>query len=112
MKPKTAKTLTKLVSLRRQQAEQDFALARQMVSAAEAELARLEEQLRSPAAAPEDFASIALAEQNGHTGRLLKQIETQKQAIVVKQAALAERREALKKAFGSERRLGEIVRQK
>lgn len=112
MKPKTGKTLTKLVSLRRQQAEQDFARARQALIAAEEELARMETQLRTPPAASEDFAAVALSEQNGNTQRLLKRIEAQKQLIAEMQTALADRRDALKKAFGSERRLGEIIRQK
>lgn len=112
MKPKTAKTLTKLVSLRRQQAEQAFAQAKDAVAAAEEELSALEARLRSAPGPVEDFAALSLSERNGHAQRVLKLIEAQKVEIETRKAVLAERRNDLKRAFGSERRLGEIVRPK
>ncbi|MGB3624565.1 MAG: hypothetical protein WA989_01970 [Henriciella sp.] len=109
IKPKTAKTLTRLVSLRRQQAEQAFAQARQEVAAAEAVLGQLEAALRAAPSPSQDFAAFSLSEQNGNSKRLLARIADQQRQIDALKQDMAEKRETLKRAFGSERRLGEIT---
>lgn len=109
MKPKTAKTLSGLVALKRQQAEQAFAAARADLAAARDKLEALQAELRSSPAASEDFEAAALSDRFGHSRRLLLLIEAQRAVIEGKTIVLNERRNALKRAFGSERALGDII---
>ena len=109
MKPKTARTLSGLVALKRQQAEQAFAAARADLAAEKDKLDALQAELRSTPDASEDFEAAALSDRFGHSRRLLSLIEAQQAEIQRKTQTLDERRNALKRAFGSERALGDII---
>ena len=109
MKAKTAKTLSSLVALKRQQAEQAYGSARADLAAAEAELAAMQAQLRAVPEHGDDFEAAALSDRFGHSRRLLALIEAQRGRIAEKQLVVARRQHELRRAFGSERALSEII---
>lgn len=109
MKAKTAKTLSSLVALKRQQAEQAYGSARADLSAAEAELAAMQAQLRAVPDHGDDFEAAALSDRFGNSRRLLFLIEAQRQRIAEKHKVVMQRQNELKRAFGSERALSEII---
>ncbi len=110
MKPRTAHTLTRLVALRRQNAEQALGQARISLDEEKAKLAALQAELRS--AAPDceqDYAALSLSDRFGNSKRLLGQIEAQKSVVALCEETLEIRRKYLKRAFGSEQSLKDIV---
>ncbi|MEM5518832.1 hypothetical protein WNY37_17875 [Henriciella sp. AS95] len=110
MKPKTARTLTKLVALRRQNAEQAMGQAKMSLDEAKAKLAALEAELRAaPGGTEQDYAALSLSDRFGNSQRILGQIEAQKSVVATCEETLAIRRNLLKQAFGSEQSLKEIV---
>ena len=97
--------LQKIVSLKRQKAEQDFHLAKQDRDQAGAEAARLEESLRvldSQHGAPESFL---LSLKNGHASKLIQDIKAARATVDEKESVLRSTHDVLKRAFDSEERL-------
>jgi hypothetical protein len=108
MKAKARQTLTQLVALKRQRAEQALAEAHAALREAREDLLTARLQLQTPTA-QEDFQSIRLAEQNGHSTRLLAQIREREELVRAREGDLAARTDALRKAFGSEQLLDEVT---
>ena len=102
---KSKPDLQKIVSLKRQKAEQDFHLAKQDRDQIGAEATRLEESLRvldGQQGAPETFL---LSLKNGHASKLIQDIETVRATMTEKESRLRSAHDVLKRAFDSEDRL-------
>lgn len=109
MNRKAEKMLTKLVSLKRQRAEQALGEAHQALREGQARLEAIKEELRKPP--PElDFTAISLSATNNHAGRLLGMARAQEAAIRQLEAEVEVRKQALRQAFGSEQLLSDVTR--
>ena len=109
MTPKAERTLSKLVSLKRQRAEQALGEAHAALRVGEARLAALREELQKPP--PElDFTAISLSARNGHAGRLLGLVRAQEAALRDLEAEMEARKDELRRAFGSEQLLEDATR--
>jgi hypothetical protein len=97
--------LRKIVSLRRQKAEQDYSIAQKELDRAGAEAQRLVETLSVLDASREDVASLLLSHQNGHVTKLVRDIDALQSSVSAKEAELQGVRNVLKRAFDSEDRL-------
>lgn len=109
MNQKAERTLTKLVSLKRQRAEQALGEAQAALRGGEARLGALREELRKPP--PDiDFMAISLSQRNGHAGRLLAMVRAQEAAVRDLAADVEVRKDELRRAFGSEQLLEDVTR--
>jgi hypothetical protein len=97
--------LQKIVSLKRQKAEQDFYLAKQDRDRVGAEAVRLEESLRSLDGQHGEPETFLLALKNGHASKLIQDIETVRATVSEKESDLRSAHDVLKRAFDSEERL-------
>ena len=97
--------LQKIVSLKRQKAEQDFYRAQHERDRIGAEAARLKEALRVldiPHGEPETFL---LSLKHGRASKLIQDIETLRSTAMEKESDLRSAHDVLKRAFDSEDRL-------
>ena len=97
--------LNKIVSLKRQKAEQDFYLAKRDRDQAGAEVARLEESLRVLDSQHEEPETFLLSLKNGHASKLIQDIEAVRATVTEKESRLRSAHDVLKRAFDSEDRL-------
>ncbi len=97
--------LGKLVALKRQKAEQAYAVMQADITAAETELDVLQARLEAGDVTDEGYAAHSLSERHGHPARILALIAMQKSSIAQKRAELRDMKEGLKRAFHSEQRL-------
>ncbi|WP_156807893.1 hypothetical protein [Henriciella marina] len=110
MEKKTANSLRKLVSLKRQRAEQAMAEAQAALDRARADLIAMREALQAPAQ-PLDFAAVSMAERNGHSSQLIGKVRAQERLVAERQAELATATEILRQAFGSQQLLDSTLRE-
>ena len=103
--PQADRTLKKLVSLKRQRAEQVHALAIAELRAEERRLAALEAEMSALDPGQGDYADFVLAMKFGRAAFLKKPADAVREVIGRKKQALQEAREALKKAIHSEGQL-------
>ena len=99
------RTLKKLVSLKRQRAEQVHALAIAELRAEERRLAALEKEMSALDPGQADYADFMLSMTFGRAAFLKKQADAVREAIARKKQALEDAREARKKAIHSEGQL-------
>ena len=97
--------LQKIVSLKRQKAEQDFRLAKQDRDRVDAEARRLEQSLRTLDSQHCEPESFLLSLKNGHASKLIQDIETVRATATEKESNLRSAHDILKRAFDSEDRL-------
>ncbi len=105
--PKQREVLRKIVALKRQSAEQHLRAVQLDVERIEAGIAALRDGLRAMDEVRAGFDAHRLAEENGHARKLIADFGAAETALVHKRSELHEAREALKRAFHSEERLGE-----
>lgn len=101
--------LKKIVALKRQSAEQRVRVLQTDAERMEAALVALSEALRNIDTNGSGFDTLRLAEEHGHSRKLISDMRAGETALVEKRAELHDAREALKRAFHSEERLGEIL---
>jgi len=104
---KQAATLRKIVALKRQSAEQYVRTVQNDADRIEASLAGLRANLLALDAGAAGFDAHRLAEENGHTRKLLADMRAAEAALALRRADLVKAREALKRVFHSEERLGQ-----
>ncbi len=97
--------LQKIVSLKRQKAEQDFHLAQQERDRVGAEAARLEQALRELDTPHGEPGTFLLSLQHGHANKLIHDIESLRATVMEKESELRSAHDVLKRAFDSEDRL-------
>lgn len=97
--------LQKIVSLKRQKAEQDHAIAQKELGRVGAEAQQLVKTLNDLDHQREDVRSLMMSHQNGHVTKLLRDIEALQSSVSEKEAELLDVRDVLKRAFDSEDRL-------
>lgn len=102
---KSERTLRKLVALKRQIAEQKYAVIQADVRKDEKTLASLKADLKASDDWEGDFQATSLSRQFGHVALALQRIDAAKAGLDHKRQCLSEAREALKKALDSEQRL-------
>ncbi|WP_300394388.1 hypothetical protein [Henriciella sp.] len=95
-------TLQKLVSLKRQKAEQVFAQAKADVMAEEKRLARLLEALAALDETGAGYEDFALSMRFGHSDHLMKQADEVREALHQRRAKLEVAKQALRSAMHSE----------
>ncbi len=101
--------LKKIVALKRQSAEQRLLVLQTDAERIEAAIRQLRAGLAAMDTAGAGFDALCLAEQNGHVRKIISDIRTAQDALALKQTEVFDAREALKRAFHSENRLGEIT---
>lgn len=101
-----ARTLKKLVALKRQRAEQAFALARAGLQVEERRLTQLQAELSAIDANAGDYADFVLSMRFGRTAYLMQRVEAARQAVASKRKTLDAARETLKSVLYSEDRVG------
>ncbi|WP_291194242.1 hypothetical protein [Hyphomonas sp.] len=101
--------LQKIVALKRQSAEQHVRLLQLEVERIEVSISALAASLRSMDEGKAGIDAHQLAEVNGYVGKIIKDIGARHAELSRKQSELHEAREALKRVFHSQERLGEVV---
>lgn len=101
--------LKKIVALKRQSAEQRVLVLQTDAEKIEASISRLRAGLAAMDSTAAGFDALRLAEENGHVRKVVDDIKAAQAALQEKQLEVSEAREALKRAFHSESRLGEIT---
>lgn len=104
--PKQREVLRRIVALKRQSAEQHLRAVQMDVDQTVSDIARLNAGLHAMDEAKAGFDALRLAEEHGHARKLIADIRAAEAALAVKRSELHEAREALKRAFHSEERLG------
>jgi hypothetical protein len=102
--------LQKIVSLKRQKAEQDFHLAKQDRDRAGAEAAHLEESLRILDGQRGEAETFLLSLKNGRVSKLIQDIELVRATVTEKESVLRSAHDVLKRAFDSEDRLKNMTK--
>jgi hypothetical protein len=97
--------LQKIVSLKRQKAEQDFRGAQLELNRTTSEAQRLAEALSGMDSTEADFGALFLSHRNGHVQKLVKEIDASRTAVAESETGLRAAHELLKRAFDSEDRL-------
>lgn len=97
--------LQKLVSLKRQKAEQAYLAAQQAHASAESERERLAGGLKSMDKSTVDVDSLILSHQQGHARKLIRDIHVQHERVDEEARQVRSAREVLQRAFDSEQRL-------
>lgn len=100
--------LQKIVSLKRQKAEQDHSIAQKELERADVEVRRLVETLSDLDKDCDDVRSLMMSHQNGHVAKLMRDIDALQSSMSQKEAELQDARNSLKRAFDSEDRLKRI----
>jgi|JI10StandDraft_1071094.scaffolds.fasta_scaffold392036_1 prefoldin subunit 5 len=101
--------LKKIVALKRQSVEQQVRALQIEVERIEAAIRKLAESLKAVDDLRAGFEALRLAEEHGHARKLISDIRAGEALLVLKRRELHEAREALKRVFHSEERLGQIV---
>lgn len=101
--------LKKIVALKRQSVEQQVRALQIEVDRIVAALRELSASLTAMDELRAGFEALRLAEQNGHARKLISDIRAGEALLNLKRAELHEAREALKRVFHSEERLGQIT---
>ena len=97
--------LQKLVSLKRQKAEQAYLAAQQAHAGAEAERERLADSLKDMDKSVADIDSLILSHQQGHARKLIRDIDVQHERVDEGARQVRSARDVLQRAFDSEQRL-------
>jgi uncharacterized protein (DUF3084 family) len=97
--------LQKIVSLKRQKAERDHAIAQKELDRMDAQARQLVKTLNDIDHQREDVRSLMMSHQNGHVTKLLRDIDALRSSVSEKEAELLCVRDLLKRAFDSEDRL-------
>jgi prefoldin subunit 5 len=100
------RVLQKIVALKRQSVEQQVRALQDETDGIQSWIAELEASLRSMDEAGAGVDALRLAEEHGHVPRLIADLRTAHAALAGKHAELHSAREALKRVFHSEERLG------
>lgn len=100
--------LQKLVSLKRQKAEQSYLAAQQAHADAEAERERLAGSLKAMDKSAADIDSLILSHQQGHARKLVRDIDDQHQRVNDEALQVRSAHDVLKRAFDSEQRLKRV----
>ncbi|KCZ92243.1 hypothetical protein [Hyphomonas johnsonii] len=98
-------TLQKIVSLKRQKAEQDFQAVQQELDRVREAAEEITSTLRALDGQTDGADTLILAHRHGHVRKLISDLDAQRAAIAGKEAELLAAREVLKRAFDSEERL-------
>ncbi|WP_084395923.1 hypothetical protein [Henriciella aquimarina] len=102
------KDLSKLVALKRQKAEQDFAALQAEIRRDEQALAALRDRLNAADDQAAGYEAISLAHTHGHLGAVIGQMRTLEKEMAEKEERLGTFREALKNVLYSEQRLPDL----
>lgn len=105
--PKQREVLRKIVALKRQSAEQHLRAIQMEADRIVSDIAQLNANLHALDEARAGFDALRLAEEHGHARKLISDIRAAEAALAIKRSELHEAREALKRAFHSQERLGE-----
>tara|TARA_R110000787_G_scaffold102192_5_gene208091 strand:- start:17750 stop:18079 length:330 start_codon:yes stop_codon:yes gene_type:complete len=97
--------LQKLVSLKRQKAEQAYLAAQQAHAGAESERERLAGSLKDMDKSAVDIDSLILSHQQGHARKLMRDIDAQDERVDEEARQVRSARDVLQRAFDSEQRL-------
>ncbi|KCZ57497.1 hypothetical protein [Hyphomonas chukchiensis] len=97
--------LQKLVSLKRQKAEQAYLAAQQAHAGAESERERLADGLKAMDHTITDVDSLILSHQQGHARKLIRDIGVQHERVDEEARQVRSARDVLQRAFDSEQRL-------
>tara|TARA_R110000787_G_scaffold4726_9_gene17889 strand:- start:4056 stop:4385 length:330 start_codon:yes stop_codon:yes gene_type:complete len=97
--------LQKIVSLKRQKAEQDHYIAQKELDRVGAEAQRLVETLSDLDKTRDDVGSLLLSHQNGHVTKLMRDIDALQSSVSEREVELGSVRNVLRRAFDSEDRL-------
>lgn len=100
--------LQKIVALKRQSAEQHVRTLQLDVERIEASIGDLAAGLKSMDVRKAGIDAHRLAEAHGHVGKVIRDIGARNAVLETKRAELQEAREALKRVFHSQERLGEV----
>ncbi|MGA1341726.1 MAG: hypothetical protein ACO33A_01570 [Hyphomonas sp.] len=102
-------SLSKIVALKRQSAEQRVRSLQLEMQAIEATIAGLTTSLKALDEGQSGIEASFLAQAHGHVSRVIREIEAQKAALLVRRSELDAAREALKRVFHSQERLDEVL---
>ena len=105
---KADQTLSRIVALKRQKAEQSLALMQASLRQSREKLVELETELARANDIGLDFEMLKLANQNGHIQRMLHDMERVRGEIAIIEGRLEDAREALKQILMSEDELSRI----
>lgn len=108
MAPKTD-VLKNIVALKRQGAEQRVQVLQLEIELIAVSIDVLAAGLKALDESRAGFDAHRLAEANGHTGRVIRDMNLRRAALEDKRSELHEARERLKRVFHSQERLGEVV---
>lgn len=97
--------LRKIVALKRQSAEQHLRVIQMDLDRIEATLTELTVRLQGIDRAKAGFDALRLAEEHGHSRKLIADIRAAQANLIVKRESLHEAREALKRAFHSQEQI-------
>ena len=100
--------LQKIVALKRQSAEQHVRMLQLEVERIERAISALAGALKSMDEGRAGIDAHLLAEAHGHVGKVIKDIAARRAELSGKQIELHDAREALKRVFHSQERLGEV----
>jgi prefoldin subunit 5 len=101
--------LRKIVALKRQSAEQRVRALQLELEAIEATIADLTTSLKALDEGQSGIEASFLAQAHGHVARVIREIDAQKAALLVRRSELDAAREALKRVFHSQERLEEVL---
>jgi prefoldin subunit 5 len=101
--------LRKIVALKRQSVEQRVRALQLDMQAIEATIAGLTASLKALDEGHSGMEASFLAQAHGHVSRVIREIDAQKAALLIRRSQLDAAREALKRVFHSQERLGEIL---
>lgn len=104
--------LQKIVALKRQIAEQHVHAVQLKVEKIEVSIKSLQTSLKTMDEGKAGIEAHLLAEAHGHVGRVIKDIATRRGELSRAQLELYDAREALKRVFHSQERLGDIAQGK
>ena len=106
--PTQRAVLKKIVALKRQSVEQQVRALQLEVDRIERAIGSLSANLKAMDDTRAGFEALRLAEANGHARKLISDIRAGEALLALKGKELHEAREALKRVFHSEERLGQI----
>ena len=107
MTSRQAGVLKKIVSVKRQKAEQDMLRLQQDVRRIEAEIAALRTRLSALDQTADEFDGASLARRHGHVEQMVARIDALQTGLAARRVELEAAREALKRVMHSQGRLEE-----